>query len=263
MSGMNKSALYLENYSKKHPEAWPTAADEFFLYAFGFFYITYNLYIIQKDLHLRSFSKVYKTAGMPALYQISLFSILLSLLSLFVLWSITSDSRYVHSALSLLFSIGVPLFLLGLMFYPYALQLGFAVKLSPEFSLKKYTRSRLAKVNLVDLEYKLHDLMENKNIFKEENLNLPELAKLTGLQVHQLSEYFNIIKGISYSNYIRKRRIDEAIRPMKYKNTFHFTRIAFECGFNSVSNFYEAFKKEKGMTPKEFVTTLIKNEKVI
>ena len=40
-------------------------------------------------------------------------------------------------------------------------QPGFAVNITPEFSIKKYTRSRLTKVNLFDLEKKLNDLMEN------------------------------------------------------------------------------------------------------
>ena len=64
---------------------------------------------------------------------------------------------------------------------------------------------------------------------------------------HLFSEHF----GISPNGYLTKQRINHAKRLLKSSNN-SITEIAFDCGFNSSSQFTNIFKKYTGHTPKKY-----------
>lgn len=64
---------------------------------------------------------------------------------------------------------------------------------------------------------------------------------------HLFTEHF----GISPNAYLTKQRINHAKRLLKSSNST-ITEIAFDCGFNSSSQFTNIFKKYMGITPKEY-----------
>lgn len=57
--------------------------------------------------------------------------------------------------------------------------------------------------------------------------------------------------GISLHAYLTNQRIDHA-RYLLKGSTFSLTDIAYNCGFNSSSQFANIFKKHTGFTPKEY-----------
>ncbi|MCC5815696.1 MAG: helix-turn-helix transcriptional regulator [Leptospira sp.] len=125
------------------------------------------------------------------------------------------------------------------------------ISLPVSFSIPKYVKSTLRKVDLEELELRISNLVE-ENFYLEEDVSLPVFAKKCNISTHQLSEYFNMIRGHNYSEFLKGLRIKESIELMKNRKDWNMTRIGLESGFQSVSSFYEAFKKEMGESPKEY-----------
>ncbi|WP_246581428.1 helix-turn-helix domain-containing protein [Echinicola shivajiensis] len=98
-------------------------------------------------------------------------------------------------------------------------------------------------------------------IFKTErphlqpDLSLRSLSAQIGIQANQLSWLLNNGFGKNFNEFINHYRVEEfkqlAIRP---ENT-HLTimAIAYDCGFNSKTVFNTYFKKETGITPKQYL----------
>ena len=61
------------------------------------------------------------------------------------------------------------------------------------------------------------------------------------------------MNGISYKQYVISKKIDRAIFLLKTTN-MKIVDIALDCGFDSVSGFYDAFKRKTGTTPNEFTS---------
>ena len=188
-------------------------------------------------------SKIHKFTWIP-------FSSYIVLILSFLSWMLVPNIIF-HVIIPLAFSIFVPVFLIGLIFFPYILQLGVQISVPSDFTLPKYAKSNLQNLDLVALENKIHQLMEDK-IYLQEDLNLPKLASLCKISIHQLSAYFNLIKGVKYPDFIRKYRIEEAKILLIERKEWNTTRIGYESGFNSTSSFFEAFKNEVGISPSEF-----------
>ena len=74
---------------------------------------------------------------------------------------------------------------------------------------------------------------------------------------HLFSEKF----GISPHAYLLHHRIERSKLLLKNSDT-PITDIAFDCGFNSSSQFSNAFKKEIGITPGQYRMTVVKGAKM-
>lgn len=85
------------------------------------------------------------------------------------------------------------------------------------------------------------------------NLSLETVAEQLGVGVSTLSKVVNE-NGIGFSDYINNARVNEAQRILndpEFKN-YTIVAIGLECGFNSKSTFYNAFKKVTKESPTEF-----------
>lgn len=56
---------------------------------------------------------------------------------------------------------------------------------------------------------------------------------------------------MNFTDYLAKVRISKAMRLLNETGTSS-TEIAFACGFNNVTSFYNTFKRIKGMSPGEY-----------
>lgn len=117
---------------------------------------------------------------------------------------------------------------------------------------KKYKNSQLKSVNLKNVGEKLKNLLEIEKIYREEDLNLTELASQIGISNHQLSEYLNQELKISFFQLIHKYRIEEAKERLLSHPEETILSIAYRVGYQSKSSFNDIFKKEAGSTPTEF-----------
>ena len=87
------------------------------------------------------------------------------------------------------------------------------------------------------------------NHFRE-NITLETLEKELHLSRFHISHLFNDRLHISFSNLLRRLRVDEACKLLK--GGASVTTAAYSSGFGSLRNFNRAFADEKGMTPSEY-----------
>jgi AraC-like DNA-binding protein len=240
LSSQEKISIYLNQYQTIGPEAMN---GQMSLYVFGLVslgYISRTFYLIQKSLKVGDSRKL----------SVKLFTIQLFLIVIFIFW-ICSTNVLIHISLPVSFSILVPIFIFLSLYYPYFHQIGTKVKVLETFSIPKYVKSTLRRVDLEELELRISNLVEEK-FYLDEEMSLPTFAKKCNISTHQLSEYFNMIRGHSYSEFLKALRVQESIELMQSRKDWNMTRIGLESGFQSVSSFYEAFKKEMGESPKEY-----------
>ncbi|MDF3820618.1 helix-turn-helix domain-containing protein [Leptospira sp. 96542] len=117
---------------------------------------------------------------------------------------------------------------------------------------KKYQISQLRSFDLELLGNKLKDLMETQKIHRDETLNLESMANYMGLTEHQMSELLNTHIGKSFFHFVNHYRIEEAKEIFRKNPKLNILNVVYEVGFPSKSTFYDAFKREVGMSPSDF-----------
>jgi len=87
--------------------------------------------------------------------------------------------------------------------------------------------------------------------FLDPQLSLENLSDELGKSTSHLSKLMNTHAGSNFPDYINKYRVTEAKKLLADDNFNAYTiiSIGLECGFNSKSTFYTAFKKFTGQTP--------------
>lgn len=103
---------------------------------------------------------------------------------------------------------------------------------------------------------KLEKVIREKELYKDPNLKLNDLAQQINISMHQLSQLLNDNLGKSFSTYINEYRITEACKLILSSGHLTFEAIGYEVGYNSKSTFYTAFKKVKGTTPALYKETI-------
>lgn len=89
----------------------------------------------------------------------------------------------------------------------------------------------------------------NQNFHK--NITLTEVSKLVNMTDVSFSRFFKTKTGITFIDSLLELRLGHASR-LLIDTTESVSEIAYDCGFNNISNFNRLFKKKKGCTPKEF-----------
>ena len=77
------------------------------------------------------------------------------------------------------------------------------------------------------------------------------LAQAQGLSLGYLSSLFHKEVGVTISEYIRERRMKHAAHLLS-TTRLQIQTVAQHCGIMDVQYFSKTFKKEMGMTPKEY-----------
>lgn len=94
----------------------------------------------------------------------------------------------------------------------------------------------------------------NSQKFLDPNLSLESLSEELGMSNSSLSKLMNSYAGSNFSDYINKFRVEEAQKLLADTSFSGYTIVAIglECGFNSKSTFYSAFKKFTKLTPASY-----------
>lgn len=115
----------------------------------------------------------------------------------------------------------------------------------------KYSRSAMSEDHADRLSARIKAAMDDDRLFLDPNLSLQKLSKHVGASPNHVSQVLNEEIGETFFDYVASRRIEEA-QPMILEGTESVLAISLEVGFNSRSTFYKAFKRNTGMTPREF-----------
>ncbi|HEY4390861.1 MAG TPA: helix-turn-helix domain-containing protein [Paenibacillus sp.] len=87
-----------------------------------------------------------------------------------------------------------------------------------------------------------------------QEINVEQLAELTGLNGSYLMHLFKEKTGMTLMNYIQKQRIEEAKKLLSMTNDTT-SSIGARLNFYDQSHFTKSFKKFTGMTPKQYRST--------
>ena len=96
--------------------------------------------------------------------------------------------------------------------------------------------------------------MENEKIYKENNLNLEQLADKLNTNRHNTSQVINEHFNQSFHELVNTYRINEAKQLLKddQEKSLNIIEIAYEVGYNNKATFNKAFKKHTNLTPSQF-----------
>ena len=85
------------------------------------------------------------------------------------------------------------------------------------------------------------------------SITLEEVAAASGYSRTYFSRLFKEIVGINFKDYLERERIELASNLLEIEK-MSITEISYAVGFNSFSSFWRAFKKLKGVSPREWRT---------
>jgi len=111
-----------------------------------------------------------------------------------------------------------------------------------------------ASFNNAELSYnsrRIEKVFEYMNQNFDKSVSLSEAAKLSNMTDVSFSRFFKTRTGITFIDSLTELRLGHASR-MLIDTTESISEVAYNCGFNNISNFNRIFKKKKGCTPKEF-----------
>jgi AraC-like DNA-binding protein len=89
----------------------------------------------------------------------------------------------------------------------------------------------------------------NENYNKD--ITLAEVSRIANMPEASFSRFIKKRTGNTFVNSLNEIRLGNASR-MLIESTHSIAEIAYDCGFNNISNFNRIFKKKKSCTPKEF-----------
>lgn len=94
----------------------------------------------------------------------------------------------------------------------------------------------------------------NEQRFLDASLSLEQLSDELNISSGHLSKLINTYSEYNFSDYINSLRVAQAKVFLKDEDFDNYTIVAIglECGFNSRSTFYTAFKKFTNQTPSEY-----------
>ena len=205
-------------------------------------YLQWLLFVLLTGWVLIKNRSVFKTSKNKP-FKIWLLSIYFGNLLICLAFNTGNYTSYIAGALS--FSFVFYALTLLLLFYKRRDQLLF-------LETKKYQSNKLDDTEAKEISNRLENLFEKESLFLDSNLSLQKVAELLNVSSVKLSQTLNEHCRTNFNDYINSRRITKAKEIIENQSEYTFEAIAMDCGFNSKSTFYSAFKKHMGMTPSQF-----------
>lgn len=123
-------------------------------------------------------------------------------------------------------------------------------------SRNRYALSPLSAEEKERIFRTLTAFMEKEKPYLDPDLTQNNLSDAVKIPVKTLSRIVNEIPNFHFNEFINMYRVEHACRLLeKNENNLSILEILFESGFNSKSVFNSAFKKIKGVTPREYKNT--------
>ncbi len=204
---------------------------------------SYLAYLLKKDLGLAWSAREVKTE-LRLLVVVNALAIL-GVMTLFV--GFTLQIPFVFITGGNVLAILITSVFLGYNRYPDFLQL-----LKTRIEKERYEKSALNGVDTERVHGCLMELVEKERVYTESELNLKSLADRLSITPHQLSQFLNERLGLDFRSFLNAYRVRDAKKSLAEEPEKNILEICYEVGFGSKSTFNSVFKKETGLTPREF-----------
>ena len=154
-------------------------------------------------------------------------------------------------------------YVLGIMSYLYgpviyaAIVYGLSFYLMNSFDRIFKTSSKYQNISMdsdlmMTYKSKVLHVFEEERSFLQAGYSLAQLAEETNIPKHLLSHLFNNAFNSNFSDFVNSHRIESSKRLLVAKQNRTVASVAYDCGFNSLSAFNNAFRKFSNTTPSEF-----------
>lgn len=119
---------------------------------------------------------------------------------------------------------------------------------------QKYRNSSLTKTDLEIYSNRIEEIMDSQRPYLDSELTLNSFAELVELSPRVVSQVVNQSFDRSFSDYINDHRLERAKHFLATKSAqeMNVSEIIDASGFNSKTRFYTFFKKQTGLSPKEY-----------
>ena len=101
---------------------------------------------------------------------------------------------------------------------------------------------------------RIHRIMEYILANFHSQIRLAQVAELANMVPSAFCRYFKMHTGKTFVRFLNEVRIGHAIRLLVEEDRT-ISEVAYNCGFNNMSNFHRQFKEIKGMPPIQFLKT--------
>lgn len=120
---------------------------------------------------------------------------------------------------------------------------------------QKYRFNKIGENEANAIISKLKICMDEKRLYLNEELKMPDLAKEVGCSNQTLSQIFNTFLNENYYDFINRYRVEEFKRIIATTDYSKLTlkANAKKSGFSSYASFFRSFKEQTGITPNEFI----------
>jgi AraC-like DNA-binding protein len=164
----------------------------------------------------------------------------------FYVWAFTSTTRGSYITGPLYFSLIIYLVIFILLYRKKANDLS-------SFAAPKYGDKKLNEDETQRIVAQLQKVMNEKELFRNPDLKVGDLAREINVPSHQLSRILNDSLQKNFTLFVNEYRVNKACKMLPYQSNFTIEAIGDEVGFNSKSTFFAAFKKIKGLTPNAYI----------
>lgn len=105
-----------------------------------------------------------------------------------------------------------------------------------------------------EIEQAIRKALEEEKVFLNPTLNIQELSRKLSLPQQEISQVINTNFNKKFRDLINEYRVEEVKKMLHNEKMAHMSilGVALECGFNSEATFYRIFKKNTGVSPKEY-----------
>ncbi len=119
---------------------------------------------------------------------------------------------------------------------------------------EKYRTTRVSSEQMEHLFSRARKLIVDEKQFKDPELTLKSLCEALKVSTQVLSMVINQKSQKNFNAFVNYYRVQEAIQLLNNPNNKNHTisAIAYEAGFNSISSFNSAFKKQTNKTPQAY-----------
>lgn len=116
-------------------------------------------------------------------------------------------------------------------------------------------------VSATTIAERLNELMMTKKLYLQQDITIKDVASAIGTNSSYLSIYLNRMLDMSFSEYINKLRIEQAVLPLLKADPETPTKELILAGnFGHRTSFYRAFQKVTGETFMDYRDKLLSNE---
>jgi AraC-like DNA-binding protein len=229
------------------------------------FFLSITIYSTLSFIEIRRHQKNLKnlisfTSGVITLNWLKILSISFyaAYVVLFILGGLNMIGNYIPFDPYLIIFCFIAIFSFAYSFYAIKQPVIFGQVVKADIEDKKeperYSKSGLRESQAEDYLQKLIAYVEKNQPYLDRDLSIHDLASLTGISRHYITQILNEKYGRNFFTFINEYRVKEVIERFSDPKFNHYTilAIAYDAGFNSKTTFNSIFKSQTGSTPSQY-----------